>query len=69
MLRFYRYATREAAKGRSASVDEINRIRQRVFGLPPIDAESAEEETNPQELRRMIREVYGLPEEAKPGNE
>lgn len=55
-------ATREAAKepgGRNLSIDGINQIRSKTFGLPPIDEVSAGPR-NRQEVINCIRAVYGL---------
>jgi hypothetical protein len=57
-------ATREAARGSRGAgmgIGEINRIRAQTFGLPPIDAASAEQ-SDPREVVRGIREIYGLTE-------
>ena len=51
-------ATMEAAAklkpGRSLTIDEINRIRERTFGLPPI------KKMSPEELGKKIDQVYGI---------
>ena len=52
--------TREAAKGgRNFTIDDINHIRERVFGLPPIDPESRAKPDREAALRE-VRAIYGL---------
>ena len=53
-------ATREAAKGgRNFTIDDINQIRMRTLGLPPIDPESRAKPDREAALRDL-RAVYGL---------
>jgi hypothetical protein len=39
---------------RSLTIDEINRLRERTFGLPPI------RKATPEELSRSLDEIYGI---------
>jgi hypothetical protein len=55
-------ATRDASKragGRGFNIDEINRIREQTFGLPPIDP-ATRAKRDPEVLDRVFREIYGL---------
>jgi hypothetical protein len=56
-------ATLEAAKklgeGRKLTIDDINHIRERTFGLPPI-----ERKADPAILQAKLNEIYGLDKQA-----
>jgi hypothetical protein len=53
-------ATLEAAqklgKGKGVTLEDINRIRERTFGLPPI----ARKEADPALLQAKLDEIYGI---------
>lgn len=56
-------ATQDASKrasGTSLNIDEINRIRERTFGLPPIDPAAPPTTSDPAEALRKISAVIGV---------
>jgi hypothetical protein len=66
-------ATREASKhgtGRSATLGDINSIRERVFGLPPVERATSDKEARQQVVAR-IHDIFGVsqPGESEAGKE
>jgi hypothetical protein len=62
-------ATIEAAdklsrKAQGVTLDDINRIRLRVFGLPPIERSDTKEKLSNTQLADKFGEIYGLPPRA-----
>jgi hypothetical protein len=54
-------AAQKLSKGRGVTLDDINRIRERTFGLPPIERKEAD----PALLQRKLDVIYGIEHPAK----